>query len=111
MEFRIFQDKRGDWRWRLVAVNGRTVADSGEGYSREDNARRAVKKIQTFGDMMFAAAVVVDPKAANQRISKIRKTRKALADIGTALETISKSFTEKGDAETGQDRPETTVGG
>jgi uncharacterized protein YegP (UPF0339 family) len=28
----IYQDGSGEWRWRLVAGNGKTVADSGEGY-------------------------------------------------------------------------------
>lgn len=33
----LYQDYRGEWRWRLRSSNGRTVADSGEGYkSKED---------------------------------------------------------------------------
>jgi uncharacterized protein YegP (UPF0339 family) len=27
------QDNAKEWRWRLKAANGRTIADSGEGYS------------------------------------------------------------------------------
>lgn len=30
----LYRDKAGDWRWRLVAVNGKTVAESGEGYGQ-----------------------------------------------------------------------------
>ena len=30
----IYRDRRGEWRWRLRASNGRIVADSGEGYRR-----------------------------------------------------------------------------
>ncbi len=40
--FDIYQDKGGDWRWRLRARNGRIVADSAEGYASKRNAHRAV---------------------------------------------------------------------
>jgi hypothetical protein len=29
----LYRDKINEWRWRLVAVNGKTVAESGEGYA------------------------------------------------------------------------------
>lgn len=45
MKFHIYQDVKGEWRWRLKARNGRVVADSGEGYARKRNARRAVYRI------------------------------------------------------------------
>ena len=28
----LYTDKQNLWRWRLVATNGKTVAESGEGY-------------------------------------------------------------------------------
>lgn len=31
-----------DWRWRLRAANGRIIANGGEGFTREGDARRAV---------------------------------------------------------------------
>lgn len=40
----FYKDKAGEWRWRLVAANGETVADSGEGYTRKWSARRAYRK-------------------------------------------------------------------
>jgi len=42
-KFRIYQDQGNEWRWTLVAGNGRTVGDSGEGYDSEYNARRAAE--------------------------------------------------------------------
>lgn len=42
MRFEIYHGKDG-WRWRLVAKNGRYVADSGEAYKTEGNTRRALK--------------------------------------------------------------------
>lgn len=29
-----YKDQHGEWRWRAVAANGETVADSAEGYVR-----------------------------------------------------------------------------
>jgi len=40
--FEVFQDGGALWRWRIKSVNGRTVADSGEGYVSKANALRAV---------------------------------------------------------------------
>ena len=41
MKFELYQAADG-WRWRLRAVNRRTVADSGEAYTTKAHARRAV---------------------------------------------------------------------
>jgi uncharacterized protein YegP (UPF0339 family) len=45
MKFHIYQDKRGEWRWRLKARNGRIVADSGEGYVRKSGAYLAALRV------------------------------------------------------------------
>lgn len=45
MRFVIYSDKRGEWRWRLVARNGRIVADSGEGYASLRGCRGAVSLV------------------------------------------------------------------
>lgn len=37
----FYEDSAGEWRWRFTARNGRVMADSGEGYATESNARRA----------------------------------------------------------------------
>lgn len=44
--FKVYQDDAGQWRWRLQSVNGRILADSGEGYTRKASAARAVRKIK-----------------------------------------------------------------
>lgn len=41
----IFEDRAGEWRWRLVADNGRIIADSAEGYAKESNVTRAIRKV------------------------------------------------------------------
>lgn len=40
----VYPDRKGEFRWRLKAANGRTIADSGEGYTRKGSARRAVTR-------------------------------------------------------------------
>lgn len=32
MRFKTYRDNSGYYRWRLVAANGKIIADSGEGY-------------------------------------------------------------------------------
>lgn len=59
MKFELYEDKAGQWRWRLVAKNGRTVADGGEGYHSQGNARRAVK---AFRHCVGSATIVVVPR-------------------------------------------------
>lgn len=31
--FYVYKDAKSEWRWRLVATNTKTIADSGEGYA------------------------------------------------------------------------------
>jgi uncharacterized protein YegP (UPF0339 family) len=45
-KFEVYADRAGEYRWRLVASNGRIVADSGEGYTRERDALRAVRRVR-----------------------------------------------------------------
>lgn len=46
MKFVIYEDKAGEWRWRLRAGNNRLVADSGEGYKTQAGCRRAVERLR-----------------------------------------------------------------
>lgn len=45
MKLAVYQDRRGLWRWRLTARNGRIVADGGEGYRRRADLDRALKRV------------------------------------------------------------------
>lgn len=45
MHFHVYQDAAGEWRWRLRANNGRTIADGAEGYASERNCNRAVQRV------------------------------------------------------------------
>jgi len=44
--FELYEDSAGEWRWRLVAVNGNIIADSGEGYASKQGARRGIDSVR-----------------------------------------------------------------
>lgn len=52
--FEVYQDRRGEWRWRLRARNGRIIAQ-GEGHTRERDAWRAVEAVK-FSALMATEA-------------------------------------------------------
>lgn len=41
----LYVDAAGEFRWRYVAANGRTLADSGEGYLRKRAALKAIERV------------------------------------------------------------------
>ena len=45
MKFKLWKDTKGQWRWTLVARNGKTIADSAEAYRRKQDARRMCERI------------------------------------------------------------------
>lgn len=44
LRFEVYESRDNAWRWRLIAANGKIIADSGEGYVTEYNAVRAAKR-------------------------------------------------------------------
>lgn len=46
--FETYQDKAGEWRWRLRAANGLIVADSAESYAKKANALRAATAVRAL---------------------------------------------------------------
>jgi hypothetical protein len=55
-KFEVYQDKAGQYRWRLVAPNGKSIADSGEGYSGTQACLDGIASVQQHA----AAAQVVE---------------------------------------------------
>jgi len=43
--FELYRDRQKQWRWRLIAPNGRKVAGAGEGYHNRTHAERMARKI------------------------------------------------------------------
>jgi len=46
LTFELYEDKVGEWRWRLRHRNGNIMADSGEGYSRKTDAENAIETVR-----------------------------------------------------------------
>jgi uncharacterized protein YegP (UPF0339 family) len=44
--FEVYRDSADEWRWRLVASNGNIIADSGEGYSSKQGAKRGIDSVK-----------------------------------------------------------------
>jgi len=40
--YKLYKDTAGYWRWRYVSSNGRTIADSGEGYYNKSDAMAGI---------------------------------------------------------------------
>ena len=55
MKFELYQDKGGEFRFRIVATNGNVLAAS-EGYSAKASAQAAIDRIKSDA----AGAAVVD---------------------------------------------------
>lgn len=46
MGYEIYQDKSGEWRWRLRSSNGQLVANGGEGFASRSNVIRALESVR-----------------------------------------------------------------
>lgn len=46
MTYEYYKDSKGEWRWRLKAGSGRILADSGEGYKREQECRDDIDRVK-----------------------------------------------------------------
>jgi hypothetical protein len=44
--FEVYEDRGGEWRWRLVAPNGNIIADSAEGYASKQSAKRGIESVK-----------------------------------------------------------------
>ncbi|WP_297327132.1 DUF1508 domain-containing protein [uncultured Bartonella sp.] len=47
MKYEYYKDKREEWRWRLKAVNGQTIAVSGEGYVNKADALHGIDLVKS----------------------------------------------------------------
>ena len=46
MTYEYYKDAKGEWRWRLVASNGRIIADSGEGHKDEQECLYDIERVK-----------------------------------------------------------------
>ena len=47
MNFTIFKDNTGQYRWNLKASNGRIIADSAEGYLSKSDCQAGIRLVQS----------------------------------------------------------------
>ena len=57
-KFELYTDGKKEFRWRLVASNGQTIATSGEGYKSKDSAKAGIESVKKN-----APAAVIEEKA------------------------------------------------
>lgn len=46
MEYHIYRDMSGYWRWSLKSANNKIIADSGEGYNQEQDCRDGIALVK-----------------------------------------------------------------
>jgi uncharacterized protein YegP (UPF0339 family)/uncharacterized membrane protein len=93
--FEVYQDAAGGWRWRLVHRNGNILADSGEGYTRRNDANRAVDRIRDrLDDYEFE---VYEDKGGDYRWRLQASNDEIVADSG-------EGYTERSEAESAVER-------
>lgn len=90
--FEVFEDKRGELRWRFVADNGQTIAVSSEGYGSRDALMRSV-------------AICQDAPQVDVYQDKVGEYRWRLkADNGNIIATGGEGYVNKTGCEHGLER-------
>ena len=49
LKFEVYKDKAGEFRWRLKAANGETLATGGQGYKEKADAKHGIELVQKSG--------------------------------------------------------------
>jgi len=44
--FKVYKDNAGEWRWTLIAANGRKIGDSGEGYKNKQDCLHGIDLVK-----------------------------------------------------------------
>jgi uncharacterized protein len=65
-KFQLYEDRKGEYRWRLRARNGEIIADSNEGYSSKASCKHGID--------------LVKQQAANAEVEDQTESRAAQAD-------------------------------
>lgn len=45
-KFEMYEDKKGEWRWRLKASNGEPLAISEEGFSSKTSCKNSIESVR-----------------------------------------------------------------
>jgi len=88
LEFEVYEDKAGEFRWRVESANGNILADSGEGYASRSGAKNAVERIKEYApeadtlEIGAAAFEIFKDKAGEFRWRLRHRNGEILADSG-----------------------------
>ena len=74
-KFQIYQDRKGEYRWRLRARNGEIIADSNEGYSSKANCKHGIDLVK-----QQAASAEVEDQTEGQAAQADRTEEEGLLD-------------------------------
>lgn len=61
MKFHIYKDSTGQFRWRLVAANNRTIADSGESYWNKTDCEAAIGLVRSTNTLTPVELTMGEP--------------------------------------------------
>ena len=70
-KFQIFQDRRGEYRWRLRARNGEIIADGSEGYKSKASCKHGIDLVKE----QAASAAVEDQTASQGKADRTKEER------------------------------------
>lgn len=45
-KFELYKDSKGEFRWRLKATNGQTIATGGEAYKTKESAKAGIESVK-----------------------------------------------------------------
>lgn len=90
LKIEVYKDKGGEFRFRIKAGNGETLATSGEGYKKKESAKNAIERIQKDSDKLIYE--VYEDKKEEHRF-------RIKAKNGNVLASSSEGYKDKSDAE------------
>jgi uncharacterized protein YegP (UPF0339 family) len=112
-DFEVYEDKGGEYRWRLIHQNGNTIADSGDGYESKDGAEDAVERFRRTApeahvlDIGTAVFEIYGDTAEEWRWRLRHRNGRILADSGEGY--ASRSGAEDGVNSIKRNAPNATV--
>ena len=91
-KFEIYTAKNGEYRWRLKATNGITIASSGEGYKARASCLNGIKSVQKNAP---AADLIDLDKQAEEEAKAAAEQEAARDEDGAAADKPAKKTTAK----------------
>lgn len=79
--FQVYQDKKGEFRFTLLAKNGEPVALASEGYKTKAACMGAVKKMKDWSNTEVIEFVDKNAKKAPAKKAVTKKVEKATSEM------------------------------